>query len=241
MKSFLSLCTSAIFMLPAIVQIQVQAQDKLQPTRPLKEITSECIACHTNDSNSFGPSLKGVYGRQVGSLASYKYSDTLRDLVGFWGNVTLDAYLQKPHRLIPNSKMRHKGLSNPLERKMIINWLKYNSPAEQVKITDLVAGGDTSKGHKIFQACRTCHSYTYGKANKIGPNLYGVMGRDIASAPNFNYSARLQKFSGIWSPISLNRFFVERKGLRQGSHYAFKKLKTQKDRADLIAFLAALK
>lgn len=212
--------------------------------RPLKELISECAACHSykkGEDHQFGPNLYGVYGRQLATAEGYDYSQSIKPYTALWETVTLDAFLQKPHRLIPATKMRLKGIESPKEREIIINWLKELGPKEQVDLHKLVDNGDAEKGRVIFQNCKNCHVTEKYRAFTIGPSLHGIVGRKIASYPGFNYSCSLVNTKGYWTPVTLNRFFLERKSFSQGSHRAFKKIHTQQDRANLIAYLKTLK
>ena len=69
-------------------------------------------------------------------------------------------------------------------------------PAAPVQIAPLLAKADPKKGEQIFHRCEACHDGTKGGPNKVGPNLWGVVGRPIASHPGYSYSAGMKKFAG---------------------------------------------
>jgi len=104
---------------------------------------------------------------------------------------------------------------------------------------DLFASADIKKGKKVFAKCKACHKIDKG-VNAIGPALYGVVGRDIASAPNFKYSGALQGLSGNWAPEKLNIFLTSPKAYAPGTKMGFQGLKKTKDRANIIAFLKSI-
>ena len=71
-------------------------------------------------------------------------------------------------------------------------------PAE-VPIETLLASASVEHGAQVAKQCGACHNFQEGQGPKVGPDLYGVVGRQIASKPGFNYSAALKAKSGTWS------------------------------------------
>lgn len=101
----------------------------------------------------------------------------------------------------------------------------------------LLAAGDAGKGAKVAKKCGACHSFEKGGKNKIGPPLYGVLGKDKASAAGFNYSPALKALGGKWSYRDMDAFLASPKGYAKGTKMAFNGIKKATDRANLIAFL----
>jgi cytochrome c len=96
--------------------------------------------------------------------------------------------------------------------------------------------GDAAKGEKIFAQCKACHVAEAG-VNRVGPSLYGVVGRQAGSIAGFNYS-KANKGSGItWSEDVLFAYLEAPQKYLPGTRMAFAGLKQPQDRADVIAYL----
>jgi cytochrome c len=101
----------------------------------------------------------------------------------------------------------------------------------------LLADADAGKGEKVAKKCTACHSFEAGGANKIGPALYGVIGRGVASHEGFSYSSALAGLGGDWGYKELDGFLANPKQYAPGTKMSFAGLKKPGDRADLIAYL----
>ncbi|HEX7821650.1 MAG TPA: c-type cytochrome [Sphingobium sp.] len=87
---------------------------------------AKCAACHTVKAGArsgLGPNLSGVVGRKAGSVSDFKYSAVLKDKPFVWTPQQLDAFLTKPAATVPGTKMIFGGISDPRERKTIIDFL----------------------------------------------------------------------------------------------------------------------
>ncbi|WP_025897799.1 c-type cytochrome [Sneathiella glossodoripedis] len=104
----------------------------------------------------------------------------------------------------------------------------------------LMASADEAKGEKVFKKCGSCHTVEEGGANKIGPNLYGILGKAMASVEGFSYSDALVELGGEWGYEELNAFLTKPKDYVKGTKMSFAGLKKPTDRADLIAYLRTL-
>src|SRR5262250_4019890 len=78
------------------------------------------------------------------------------------------------------------------------------APAKEEPIEKLLASASPEKGESSAKKCQACHTFNKGEPNRVGPNLYGVVGRDRASAPGFNYSAAMKAKGGKWTVEDLN-------------------------------------
>ena len=111
--------------------------------------------------------------------------------------------------------------------------------AEVIDMASLMINADLANGAKVFKKCSSCHKLEAG-ANATGPYLYGVVGRDIASADGFGYSGALDGLEGDWTVDALAGFLENPKTYAPGNKMGFKGIKKPQDRADVIAYLDSL-
>jgi cytochrome c len=111
--------------------------------------------------------------------------------------------------------------------------------AEVPAIGPLLAKASTEAGQKAARKCATCHSFDKGGPNKVGPALWGVVGSDIAEG-SFAYSSALKGLDGNWDFEKLNKFLHDPKGFAPGTKMTFAGVKSDKERADVIAYLRGL-
>lgn len=102
---------------------------------------------------------------------------------------------------------------------------------------------DAAAGKDVFKVCMACHTTEQGK-NKVGPSLFGVVGRPAGAVDGFKYSGPMkEKAAGglAWTPENLDAYIKAPKEIVPGGTMAFAGLKDDAKRADLIAFLAEQK
>lgn len=103
------------------------------------------------------------------------------------------------------------------------------------------AAGDPAAGKSVFQAtCSICHSVQPGQ-NKIGPTLFGVVGRKTGSVPGYTYSPQNQSANLTWDAATLDKYLEAPRTMIPGTKMTYAGLKDAQKRADLIAYLATLK
>lgn len=112
--------------------------------------------------------------------------------------------------------------------------------AVSVPIEELFAKASIEKGANIAKRCASCHNFQEGAGPKVGPDLYGVVDRPVASAPGFAYSAGMKAHGGNWTPQALNTFLTNPKADVPGTAMAFAGIPKEMERADLIAYLNSL-
>lgn len=98
--------------------------------------------------------------------------------------------------------------------------------------------GDTVRGQRIFAQCATCHSPEQG-VNRVGPSLYGIVGRRAGSIPGFRYSAANQSSGITWTEQELFNYLQDPRARIPGTIMAFVGLRNPQQRADVIAYLKA--
>ena len=102
------------------------------------------------------------------------------------------------------------------------------------------ASGDAAAGKQIFNAqCAMCHAVLPGSSG-IGPSLAGVYGQPAASQPDYDYSPALKNAHLTWTAASLDKFLASPQAAVPGTKMPFAGLPDATQRADVIAFLAAL-
>ena len=106
---------------------------------------------------------------------------------------------------------------------------------EGVDFEALLASADAAAGEKVFGKCKACHKLDGSKGT--GPHLDGVVGRPVASVPDFAYSDGMKAHGGDWTPEPLQVFLTDPKGVVPGTKMSFAGLKKAEDRANLIAYL----
>jgi len=104
----------------------------------------------------------------------------------------------------------------------------------------LLAKADAKKGEQIAKVCQTCHNFEKGAGPKIGPPLWGVVGRPIASVPGFAYSDSLKSVGGNWTFEALNAMVTNPKKEAPGTKMTFPGEQDPQRRADILAYLQTL-
>tara|TARA_B100000686_G_C16465726_1_gene799408 strand:+ start:30 stop:560 length:531 start_codon:yes stop_codon:yes gene_type:complete len=101
----------------------------------------------------------------------------------------------------------------------------------------LLATANAADGEKIFKKCAACHSIAKGGANKIGPALWGVLGKKSGSNSDYKYSKGMIAHGKAWSFEEMNGFLEKPKAWIKGTKMAFAGLKNEKERAAIILFM----
>ena len=100
---------------------------------------------------------------------------------------------------------------------------------------------DAGAGKSVFQSsCSICHSIQAGQ-NKIGPTLFGVVGRKTGSVPGYSYSPANEKAQLTWDDATLDKYLEAPRAVVPGTKMTYGGLKDATKRADLIAYLDTLK
>ena len=104
-----------------------------------------------------------------------------------------------------------------------------------------LAAGDPAAGEALFkQKCAICHSPVQG-TNKIGPSLYGVVGRKAGSLPGYSYSDAMKNANRTWDATTLSDYLTNPRQKIPGVKMIFAGLPNETDRQNVIAYLSSLK
>tara|TARA_Y100001970_G_scaffold290214_1_gene423069 strand:+ start:1175 stop:1720 length:546 start_codon:yes stop_codon:yes gene_type:complete len=139
-------------------------------------------------------------------------------------------HVDKPEKAGYKVELPENGTSNQIsEAKSEI--------VEEVDISALLALGDLTHGEKVFKKCSACHVVEKGGANKIGPALYGVLGRKIGAIDDYKYSQALSSYGKEWTFEEMNGYLKKPQGWIKGTKMSFAGLRKEKDRASVILYL----
>jgi cytochrome c len=110
------------------------------------------------------------------------------------------------------------------------------APAE-VPIEQMLASASVEQGHSDAKVCLTCHNFGKGQGDKVGPDLYGIVGRPVASESGFNYSSALKGMGGTWTFDALDKWLLNPRNDVPGTLMTFGGVPSEKQRAEIIDYL----
>ena len=110
-----------------------------------------------------------------------------------------------------------------------------------IAVISLAHAADPAAGKQVFQQqCAICHADKPG-VNKIGPSLFGVVGRHTGSEKGYSYSVANKNANLVWTPENLDKYLDNPQAVVPGTKMPYGGLKNATKRANLIAFLETLK
>lgn len=111
------------------------------------------------------------------------------------------------------------------------------APQQEPPVDVALADASADAGAAAVKPCKTCHSFDKGGGNKVGPNLWGVVGRDIGKEPGFSYSEAFQHKGGQWTFEELYKYLKNPKAEIPGNKMLFNGVPNPQQRANIIAYL----
>ena len=109
--------------------------------------------------------------------------------------------------------------------------------APEVPLPALLAKADAAKGQNDVKTCQACHSFDKGGPAKVGPPLWGVVGRPVASVAGFAYSDAVKAIGGDWTYEKLDHWITKPAAMAAGTKMAFPGEAEASKRADILAYL----
>jgi cytochrome c len=115
------------------------------------------------------------------------------------------------------------------------------APAAAEPIEKLLASASVDKGAAAAKKCQACHTFEKNGPNRVGPNLFGIVGDHKGEGRNgFNFSAAMKGKGGDWTLAELNQFIANPKGFVPGTAMGFAGIPKDSERADVLAYLNSL-
>lgn len=114
------------------------------------------------------------------------------------------------------------------------------SPKDVLEGLKKAAAGNVEAGKDVFKKCAACHTPNKGGENKVGPNLFGLIGRKLGSHAGFAYSDAVKSKGGDWTYESLAAYLHNPKEAIPGNKMAFAGVTDTQDLVDVISYLRTL-
>ena len=124
---------------------------------------------------------------------------------------------------------------------MVCIWKSMGLIGAALMLATQADAADAKHGASVFQRCAICHSNTKGAPARIGPNLFGVVGRKAGAFPEFSYSGAMKKAGWVWTTDKIAAYAQHPQVVVPGNRMAFGGLSSARDAADVAAYLATLK
>ena len=104
----------------------------------------------------------------------------------------------------------------------------------------VLAADDIAKGKSLAKKCTTCHTLDKGGKNRLGPNLYNILGNPAASVKGYKYSKAMAASGIVWDDAAFTEFLTKPKAFVKGTKMSFRGVRNATQRADLLAYFRTL-
>lgn len=214
----------------------------------------QCGLCHTfkpHEGDKIGPTLYNIKNRPIASLSNFNYSDSLKKhKKEQWTSENLNNWLQKPMEFAPATLMAYAGLSSDQDRTDVIAYLQTLSPTSNASsITKAIPTNPISKKSKdslkqgkqaFLQNCSQCHATNPKESNRLGPNLYDIVNKPIASKTDYNYSEALKNKHDTWNDSNLDQWIKNSQAWAPNNKMIYQGIKSPEIRQAIITYLQSL-
>ncbi|MGV6800998.1 MAG: c-type cytochrome [bacterium] len=165
----------------------------------------------------------------------------LTSMLLFFGlPILVNTFMGEGHHAAHGKEVDEK---NPAEFAYYVDYTGGNSAStekEEVKpVSFYLASASASQGERKISLCKSCHTLEKGGANGTGPNLWGVVGRKIASHEGYSYTAAMSSVDGNWTYERLDALLADSGAYMPGTGMA-QKIRKPQQRANILAYLATL-
>jgi cytochrome c len=228
-----------------------------------------CHTLEKGQPNKVGPNLYGIVGDERGKdRGGFNFSSAMKSKGGKWTFEEIFKFIDDPRGYIPGTAMTFAGIKNPQQRADVIAYLrtlsdnpvplpkveaaakpaaapaaepkKAAAPAEKT-LPQMFADASVEKGKQTAKQCEACHTLTKGGPNRVGPNLYNIVGSPRGEdRGGFNFSAAMKKKGGKWTYEELYKFLKDPRGYIPGTLMTFAGVQNDQRRVDVIAYLRTL-
>jgi cytochrome c len=140
---------------------------------------------------------------------------------------------------LPKHKAEHAGWDIPVTKTKVTK----NGPAKAFDVAEVLGQlpkASAENGADLFRPCLTCHSPEKGGPTRVGPNLWGIVGRKVADAAGFRYSDAMKSHGGQWTWEELAKYLHKPAEAIPGNKMQYPGVADDKDLADLLAYLGKL-
>jgi cytochrome c len=114
------------------------------------------------------------------------------------------------------------------------------APFDAAQVLALLPKANADAGKDVFKRCLQCHTAEKGGPNRVGPNLWGIIGRKVGQHAGFPYSDAMKNHGGDWTWNDTATYLHDPRGTIPGNKMAFAGVKDNAELADLLAYLGKL-